>query len=499
MPVCASAAAGLDDGAPLERSQVPDTGGVDLTEGPPLFSSEGAQVADGFKELNRRERKPDRHHCCANAVDLFAGNPPWLLPVIASVLALIQLGLIWCGLPAALHGDVDFKAFYTAGHLIAQGRGHELYSYRAQQQMQQALFGGGAQTLPFLYPAYAGLLFVPWSLLPYRAAYLLFSAVNLAALALSCSVICSGSPLLRRLPLSMRLVLIAALLPIAEVVIQGQISLLLLLLYCILQRLLLKQKSFRAGLVLAACLVKFQIAIPIAVLFLAWRCLRVLAGFISGAMALGLISFAIGGSTALSGYWQSTCGIVSATLSHPVAAKARYGMYAGDMPNLHGMLFVATHGSRSSGVVLALASAAILLWAARQRPSLMVALPAALLVSYHLQVYDLVLLLLPMALTAERLLEPAHASQTAVELQHDSVPRESESANWPHLCALFASLVLISIPVAPWLLVHSLAPVCGFAIVGVMIAGTLVLRAPTSQEKRKTGSPLGLDLRESRR
>ena len=56
---------------------------------------------------------------------------------------------------------------------------------RAQQQFQDALVGNDERALPFIRPAYQALLFVPFSLLPYRSAYLAFLAVNLVLLALA--------------------------------------------------------------------------------------------------------------------------------------------------------------------------------------------------------------------------------------------------------------------------------------------------------------------------
>ena len=84
-------------------------------------------------------------------------------------------------------------------------------------------------------------------------------------------------------------------------------------------------------------------------------------------------------------------------------------MFPARMPDLHGLFFLLSHGQRW-GLLLTLgASLAVMLWAALQRPSLPLALLAALLVSYHLQPHDLTLLLLPIGL----LLEGAAASRTA--------------------------------------------------------------------------------------
>jgi len=50
---------------------------------------------------------------------------------------------------------------------------------------QDALVGNDERALPFVRPAYQALLFLPFSLLPYRNAYLAFLVVNLVLLALA--------------------------------------------------------------------------------------------------------------------------------------------------------------------------------------------------------------------------------------------------------------------------------------------------------------------------
>ena len=87
--------------------------------------------------------------------------------------------------PGALRGHADFRQLYAAGYMVRTGHASELYDTRAQQQFQDALVGNDERALPFIRPAYQALLFVPFSLLPYRSAYLAFLAVNLVLLAMA--------------------------------------------------------------------------------------------------------------------------------------------------------------------------------------------------------------------------------------------------------------------------------------------------------------------------
>jgi hypothetical protein len=73
--------------------------------------------------------------------------------------------------------------FHDAG--ARTGHAGELYNYPAQQAFQDTLVGNDEPALPFIRPAYQALFFVPFSLLPYRTAYLAFLALNLVLLAIA--------------------------------------------------------------------------------------------------------------------------------------------------------------------------------------------------------------------------------------------------------------------------------------------------------------------------
>lgn len=385
------------------------------------------------------------------------GVPPELsyaLRFAGALLVVVQLGFCWVALPTTFAGRVDFRAFYAAGYLLVHGRGHDLYSYAVMQQTQDALFAAGFKTLPFLYPAYAAALFAPFALAPYRVAFLLFCGLNLVCLGIAARLLCARVPALAGLPRIAQFGVLLAFFPVAMALMQGQISFLLLLVYVFFERLLNRRMHWLAGLVLALGLVKFQIAVPVALLLLAWRSYRVIAGFVCGAAALALASLALCGREGVIAYWQSTSRMAGSTLVDPAGAKLRYGMFAADMPNLHGLFFTLSRGRLLGSELAVVASIAVMLWAWRQRPSIVVALPAAMLMSYHMQAYDLVLLLLPLmlALGAVQGWQSERAVQVARRL-------------------LIASVVLLTAPVAAVLLVKGLSSVMALGVVGVLIAG----------------------------
>src|SRR5207245_8707968 len=91
--------------------------------------------------------------------------------------------------PQALHGNSDFRQLYTAAYMIRTGRGHQLYDYQAQKQLQDALVSREELALPFIRPAYQAVVMVPFSLFRYRTAYLLFLVLHLGLLALCFSLL----------------------------------------------------------------------------------------------------------------------------------------------------------------------------------------------------------------------------------------------------------------------------------------------------------------------
>ena len=375
-----------------------------------------------------------------------------------AILVLLQLGICWSSLPRSLAGLVDFRAFYTAGHLVATGHGTELYSYPVQAATQAHLFAGHTQVLPFLYPACASLLFVPLSLLPYPIAFLVFACMNLALFYAVSRIIFGESSLFAAMHPLLRCGLLAAFFPTSIVLMQGQISFLLLLFYGLCQKRVQQGSFFMAGLFLSGGMIKFQIALPVALVFLAWRNYRLILGFLCGVSILVLGSLAVCGRSGLTQYVVGVAHITGTTLRSPSAAKARYGMFAGDMPNLHGLIFTLTRGSSLVPVLTIAASAGLLFWCWRQRPSLYVALPAAMLVSYHMQAYDLVLLLLPLLHTAALLF------QTQPGLGEDGPGHTSDWRSWKSSvrCSFIFALLLLTIPVAPFLLVYDKS--CFFAL-----------------------------------
>jgi hypothetical protein len=311
-------------------------------------------------------------------------------------LFLLQIVACIGHLPYARAGEVDFRTFYTAGHMVHSS---QLYDYAAEVAAQNTWVSPNQYALPFMFPAYVALLFALLSYVNYQAAYWIFFVLNLC--------LCAGAVLVMRpylgaLHARWRLLipmLFLSFMPLGTAVAFGQVSVLLLFLYCSCFAAIESEMPFLAGLLLSLALIKFQIALPIALLFLAWRQWRFLAGFLAGAAALTLISVHTTGWPVFTHYLRSLV-----FMSGQTASETKYAMFSAQMPNLYGFFHTLCPGL-SGYILTGFCSLAVMVWAATRRPSLSLALLAGMLVSYHLYVYDLTLLLLPVSLILNAELE----------------------------------------------------------------------------------------------
>jgi hypothetical protein len=151
-------------------------------------------------------------------------------------------------------------------------------------------------------------------------------------------------------------------------------------------------------------LFKFQVVIPIAVLFLLWRCWRFVLGFTAALVILASVSAWMVGSDQTGIYVRSLFSMAAAAV--PASNLLRYPVPLQTMANFHGFAFGVLGGKLPQvwvQVVTFLLSGAVILWTALRgrrisNPPqlLLLALPCSVLVSYYAFIHDLSVLLLPM-------------------------------------------------------------------------------------------------------
>jgi hypothetical protein len=306
-------------------------------------------------------------------------------------------------LPAIRDGQVDFRGHYAAGYMIRSGLGHEIYDYSAQKRIQDELVSPAQLALPFVRPAYQPLLFAPFSFLAFRQAYFAFYAFDLAVLILCFRLLRPYLANLARvasyLPAAMFLFF-----PIAETLIQGQDSIILMALLLGALTCIQRDRECLAGVLVAFGLFKFQLVIPIAVLFLVWRRWRFTAAFACTAALLAAVSLWIAGMAQSVHYLTSMIQMGSSlnfSSGSPIPVN--------QMANLHGA-FYGMLGRSPYVLPLTIASSAvIMIYASFRRPhgvnALLIAIPVSVAVSYHLFIHDMCILLIPIVLVLNRIAE----------------------------------------------------------------------------------------------
>lgn len=338
--------------------------------------------------------------------------------ILAAVILIAIAGylVLWlCVRPSVFaRSRSDFGTFYRAGTMVLSGDGSRVYDLSAEQQYDAALgtrsvdAQGNSVSLPFVFAPFALAIYAPLAALPYDQAEVVWYAINAGMLL--------ALPLLLKKRLGMRLpscaiALIVPLLflPAILALLQGQPSILILLLFARGYADLGDGKETRAGCWLALASVKPQLLLPMLLALLVWRKRQALWSFFATCGALTLLSaFLVG--------WR-------ATLSYPRALTQYAGMqnrlgaeHPASMPNLRGFLYVLLHAHMPPSMLqtitvaislLLLAATMLLLNRYRQvsAVSFAVLVVVTLMTSYHSYLHDDSLLLLPLLLLGNTLLQ----------------------------------------------------------------------------------------------
>jgi hypothetical protein len=300
--------------------------------------------------------------------------------------------------------DNDFRTFYTAGYMVRTGDVRNLYDAQSQLRLQNLLASKADLALPYIHPPYEALFDAPFSLLSYRNAYFAFLAFNVVLLGVSFWWLRPRMTNLAAIFPWLPLAIFIAFPPITIALLQGQDSILLLAILAGAGILLDRDQPFASGALLALGLFRFQIVLPIALLFLLWRRWRFVAGFTLSSAILCLVSLAMVGWTGAKTYCATLLSFSHRVVTqndHVYRVPPRYS------PNLRGLIFSLYRFHVPDvwlPVLTALVSVAILYLAAKKPAyaSFTVAIPAAALVSYHFLMHDMSVLLLPLVLVLDQ-------------------------------------------------------------------------------------------------
>ncbi len=340
---------------------------------------------------------------------------PYYVRALALGIPAILLGLQISGwlffIPVIEHGHFDFRHLYTAGYMVRTGHAGELYDYAVQKRFEDSLISHEPIALPFNHLAYEALLFVPFSFLGYRAAYFAMLAVNTVFLAVAYRLL---RPYMENLALAWKwlgVAMFVTFLPNAVALMQGQDSIALLLIFTAAFALLVQDCELSAGLVLGLALFKFQLVLPLALLYVIWRRWRFVAGFGLSALAVSAGSLLLVGISQGKVYFHSLFEMGVGLSSK--AEQFRYGILPAAMPNLRGLTYGLLSG-RVAGfwlqLIIGLLSFLALALAARagaeksSQRQFQIATIATALVSYHFLAHDMSILLVPICTVANEFL-----------------------------------------------------------------------------------------------
>jgi hypothetical protein len=324
--------------------------------------------------------------------DLILGLTPFLL--------VIQATIWYFYLPLGLHGVADFRQLYTGGYMIRTGHASELYNYDAQMRFQAQLVPKAASArLLITHPAYEELLFVLLSWLSYRAAFWTFFVANLMLLALAMRLLW---PSLRELTVRWPLfpiLICAVFFPVSRTLLQGQDSILLLALLSGAFVLLQRGRLTLAGALVGCGVFRFQIVVPIALLYLLWKQWKFVIGLGITSLAAGLISVWIVGLHGAGDYVNYILNL--STRMGTQADMVHFANTPLGMLNLRGLIsrVMWNHAPHFwIEITIFVASALTILLAVRLKASLPSAIIAASLVSYHFIAHDAPIWIIPILL-----------------------------------------------------------------------------------------------------
>jgi len=278
------------------------------------------------------------------------------------------LHLIWF----LRNGYQDFTAFYHGAEMVRAGQAAQLHD---------------------LHPPFEELLFVPLTYLSYFPAYAVWTFLNVVMMMLSLGMVRRTFAETKRLSPLFLILSVAAFAPAVRALMQGQDSVLLLLLVTISLFLLVKGRVVLAGAVLGCGLFKFHLVLPLA-LVLAVRRPRLWLGLCPVAAVLVAIWAMMTGWHGIADYGH----VVVDVENHGAG-----GTPIAEMPNLRGLIAELAGKSGGSSVtvaaiVCATAALGIVLWKVGRRATgarfgFAAASVTCILVGYHAVTHDLTLLL----------------------------------------------------------------------------------------------------------
>jgi len=330
-------------------------------------------------------------------------------------MSLLHAFLAWRSWRAIGTGLPDFSIFYTAGEILHEKHGYELYDDRVQEAVQRSFSPIGLQKrgsiLPFNHPPFEALVFVPFARLSYINAYLVWFGINLGLTFAVVVLLRRNFVSLGSAPFYVWMLAGFGFYPLFRALIQGQDSILILFFYTMAFLAFRRGFELGEGAWVGLGLCKFHLVLAFIVPLILLRRKKFLAGFFSVALLLALLGLAAVG-------WKGCLSYPSYVIASENNPSYFWNSFIGHAANVRGVvesLCPPEYPHLRIGLILVvcLMLLAALTYAARKAfrttavyPELVFALSliATVLVSYHMLAHDMTILLLAALVVLEVLL-----------------------------------------------------------------------------------------------
>lgn len=302
----------------------------------------------------------------------------------------------------------DYLAFYTGGALVADGRSDRLFDPALHHRFQVELIGDAnpdwTGTYPYRNPPHYAWLMSKLVRLGYLGSLGAWTLLSVAAFALSATILLDWLPERNR---ALSLLLIVAVPPWFQALAGGQNTFFTLAILTAFCSLLIKRRDGLAGLVLSLLAYKFYlIAVP-ALILIAKRRWRAVAGLAAGGAATLLLTAAVFGPGVIADYTQFAFGQTRLMQEDGFDIHKQHCWYGAIQLLLTGVVPQSSIGILAASASLATLVLLIPVWTGRWDPDepvfrirLAVLMLATLITSPHLLHYDVTLAVLPAVLWA---------------------------------------------------------------------------------------------------
>jgi hypothetical protein len=322
----------------------------------------------------------------------------WMAGLFVLALTLINAATVVQLAPYLQNGYQDFTAFYGGAELVRAGQTARLYDLAAMYREQMRFVPNvpiRQAALPYNHPPFEALIFVPFTYLGYWPAYLLWTFINALMLALSLGMVRKSFPEIGRLSPVFLVLAATGFVPLVIAFIQGQDSVLLLLLFTFALTSLEDGQDIAAGAALAVGLFKFQLALPMAMV-LAVKRPRLLLGFFPVAVLLGAVSAMMVGWQGVADYVPFLLRLEKSGAGGAISALGMANLrgLAAELPGVNGASAHAMQLAFLLTLTCSIAMMGITLWQVRRRDASIrfvfsLASVTAVMVSYHANIHDL--------------------------------------------------------------------------------------------------------------